>query len=165
MTTSCGARSCFSIFPSCDRGPPTLPVSRSISRKPIRKRFQDTQTGRKRTSIAATIQILFQHAPVSTARPRTRVRRSLGATVAGMAASLELISNVPELATESNAVDGAGALKVTNPRGGRLNQDDLFDHRQDFRNHHRDIDGDSLGLHRLPHVVLNLDRQSVRLAD
>jgi hypothetical protein len=130
------------------------------------------------------------------------------------------VATLSGLATESNAVDGVAALKVTNPGGGRLDQDDQFDHRQDFRDHHRDIggdraigrrgpsgsrhrlqalerqafgildageikpadegrdgiaiavgqcnhgiDGDSLGLHGLPHVVVNLDRESVRLVD
>src|SRR6266849_7623216 len=35
MATSCGARSCLSIFLSYDRGPPTLPVARACLAKAV----------------------------------------------------------------------------------------------------------------------------------
>src|ERR1700676_1396318 len=80
MTTSCGARSCFSIFPSYDLGPPTLPVwpefvSESQSREEASR--QDTRGAHFRCRDNS---ISFHHALVSTARPRTRVRGlSIGA--------------------------------------------------------------------------------------
>src|SRR6478752_8073279 len=81
MQISCGARSCFSIFPSYDRGPPSLPVARLAKATPGTFQARHAK-GRERTSVAATIQISFHHALVSTARPRTRLRASLAATLA-----------------------------------------------------------------------------------
>jgi hypothetical protein len=81
-------RELFQHFPFLCSWPANTSRNRSISQKPIRKASrQDAQRDRKRTFIVATIQILFQHALVSTARPRTRAQRPLAATFARMAAS------------------------------------------------------------------------------
>src|SRR5882762_1153516 len=71
MPTSCGARSCLSIFLSYDRGPPKFPVARVCLAKPIRRKKLSNKPHKRGGTDNS---ILFHHAPVSTARPRTRDR-------------------------------------------------------------------------------------------
>src|SRR5216683_1191851 len=76
MATSCGARSCLSIFLSYDRGPPKLPVARAYLAKaiPAEEASNEPRKGEAAQFHCPENSILSHHAAVSTARPRTRVR-------------------------------------------------------------------------------------------
>src|SRR5258706_5882633 len=97
MTTSCGARSCFSIFPSCDRGPPTLPVAAASRRSPsesFQARHAKGQEAhfhcRNNSNLISTCSSLDSKAPDAS----SALFRCHSCQNGGLA---ELISNVPEI--------------------------------------------------------------------
>src|SRR5712675_1229448 len=71
MPTSCGAKSCLSIFLSCDRGSPTLPIVRAWLAKadPTEAAFKQATPGRGSALHCPENPISFHHAAVSSARP------------------------------------------------------------------------------------------------